>query len=529
MKEVCLGLALMTSFSAYATAQEPVASTASTPSVVTGITDREISGHLHFLASDLMRGRDTASPEIFIAGEYIATQLRAAGAEPAGDIVKDQATYFAAFPLTVTTPRVEGTGLTLIVERNGATREIPCTLNEEFVVLPRGVEPGTIEAPVVLARQRPADHQGSFDALEGLDVKDRFVLVVDTTPPATGGQRRFGGGGALSLLREQVKQGGGLGVIGVHPFGEKLRPFSESMAFTKTMFDRPSMTLGKPGDSDVPLIYLEDAPRDELDAALHVSGENMKAGPVEGMRARFAFAASIEEKSDRNVVGMFPGSDPEKSKEIVIFSAHYDHVGVGEDGQIFNGSDDNASGTSALLEVAEAMGEGPKPARTVAFLWVSGEEKGLWGSRWFADHMTFPEGYKVVADINMDMVSRNDPRKIGITPSKGHPARSTLGPMAEEACAAEGVEPVYDADQFFGRTDSFNFAAKGIPVVFFFSGLHDDYHRPTDDVEKADFGKAARIARVAYRLAWEIAQNDEAPTKVEPDAEAAKTAGDSNR
>lgn len=501
---------------------------AEVPAAVSGITDREINGHLHFLASDRMKGRDTASAEIVTAGEYLAAHLRGAGAEPAGDLVDKKPTYFARFPLTITTPKAAGTSLTLILESNGAVRELPCTLNEDFLVLPRDVEAGSVEAPVVLARRRPADQEGSFDYLEGLEVKDRFVLMFDPTTSGAGGGRRFGGG-ALSAIRDQVREEGGLGLIAVHPFGEAPRPYSQSMAFAKTFFDRPSMQLGTPGKGGLPVIYLEDARRDDLDAALGLKDEGREAGELDEFRVRFTLAAQVEETSDRNVVGMFPGSDAEKKHEVVIFSAHYDHVGVGEDGQVFNGSDDNASGTSALLEVAEAMGEGPRPARTVAFLWVSGEEKGLWGSKWFADHMTFPEGYKVVADINMDMVSRNDPMKIGVTPSKEHAAWSTLGPMAEAACASEGVEPVYDADQFFGRTDSYNFAEKGIPVVFFFSGLHDDYHRPTDDVEKADIGKAARIARVAYRLAWAVAQADAAPSKITAELEEPKAADDAGR
>ena len=211
-------------------------------------------------------------------------------------------------------------------------------------------------------------------------------------------------------------------------------------------------------------------------------------------------------KEDRNVIGLFPGSDPEKAKEVVIYSAHYDHVGVDEKGEIFNGSDDNASGTSALLEIAEAFGDGPRPARSVAFLWVSGEEKGLLGSQWFSDHITLPKDYKIVADINLDMVSRNDGKSIGITPSDKHADYSTLIPAAIAAAKEEGLTTKFDADQFYFRTDSYNFARKGIPVIFFFCGVHEDYHRPTDDFTKADFEKAARVARAAYRLGWQVAQ-----------------------
>ena len=123
--------------------------------------------------------------------------------------------------------------------------------------------------------------------------------------------------------------------------------------------------------------------------------------------------------------------------------------------------------------------------------------------------MNLPTDYKIVADINLDMVSRNDSKKIGVTPSPKHGDYNSLIPMAQSSCRTEGMEVVFDADQFYLRTDSYSFAKKGIPIIFFFSGIHADYHRPTDDIEKADLEKAARIARAAYRLGWQVAQGAE--------------------
>ncbi len=282
------------------------------------------------------------------------------------------------------------------------------------------------------------------------------------------------------------------------------------------------MTLG-PAPPSLPALLLSDPIRDVLVAALDLAADS-KPHEISGgsVRARFRHAARKELKTDRNVVGLFPGSDPEKKKEVIFFSAHYDHVGVNDKGEIFNGSDDNASGTSSLLEIAEAFGQGPKPARSVAFLWVSGEEKGLLGSEWFSNHQTLPAGSKIVADINLDMVSRNDPKKIGITPSPRLSQYNSLIPAAQATCKAEGMEAVFDADQYYGRTDSYNFSRKGIPVIFFFAGVHADYHRPTDDFDKADLEKAARVARAAYRLGWRIAQERDAPRKI--DSKAAKKA-----
>ena len=202
------------------------------------------------------------------------------------------------------------------------------------------------------------------------------------------------------------------------------------------------MTLG-PAPPSLPTLSLSDPIRDVLVGALGLAALSKPHSICGGsVRARFRHAARKEYKNDRNVLGFFPGSDPEKKKEVIIFSAHYDHVGVDDKGEIYNGSDDNASGTSSLLEIAEAFGQCPKPARSVAFLWVSGEEKGLLGSEWFANHPSLPADARIVADINLDMVSRNDPKKIGITPSPWHGQYNSLIPAAAACIACE--RPISD-------------------------------------------------------------------------------------
>jgi hypothetical protein len=492
------------------------------PEAVKSITAKEIGGHLRFLASDLMRGRDTASPEVRLAGEYLAAHLFGAGAEPLGDQGPNGRGYFQRFPLEVVTAREEGTDLSVIVALNGSRRVVPCKLGTDFVVFPRGIAAGEIEAPIVFAGFGRVDPGQKIDDYAGLDVKNRFALVYDGRP---GGQGGTGQGGRRRMRPnftafgkiEPARKNGALGVLVMEPPGKE-SPAPES-AFTgrNIGFSRPMMSLGH-APTGMPAINLADSVRDVLVGACGLTAESkgqlLGAG---GVRARFRFAANTEIKEDRNVVGFFPGSDPEKKKEIIIYSAHYDHVGVNEKGEIHNGSDDNASGTSALLEIAQAFGQGPRPARSVAFLWVSGEEKGLLGSHWFADHMSLPTDHKIVADINLDMVSRNDPKKVGVTPSPEHGDYNSLVPAAQASCRVEGIDVVFDADEFYFRTDSYSFANKGIPIIFFFSGVHADYHQPSDDVEKADLEKASRIARAAYRLGWQVAQGREAPRKIKPE------------
>lgn len=509
------------------------------PDAVQGITARELGAHMTFLASDLMRGRDTASPEIRLAGEYLATRLQALGAEPAGVPDRDGKSYFQPFPLEYVTPKAEGTSMALVIEQDGARRVLPWTLFADFSVSPYGLDPGEAEAPVVFAGHGLVDEKTNYDDYADLDVRNRFVLVLDGLPRGDDGDGEappfLGQRTSHADKRENAQKRGALGLIIVRKPDEAPRLSNRSQADRERSFGQPRMVLGG-GPSRIPLLILMDHARDSLAEAADLDLSDADPGPraLDGLRVRFTFAADRTVKHARNVIGLFPGSDPEKKKEVVIFSAHYDHVGVDEQGQIYNGSDDNASGTSALLEIAQAIADGPRPSRSVAFLWVSGEEKGLLGSAYFADHIPLPDGSKIVADINLDMVSRNDGHSVGITPSEKHDDYSTLIPAAQAALKEEQLEARFNADAFYARTDSYNFAKKGIPIIFFFSGIHDDYHKPTDDVDKADFDKAARIARAAYRLGWRVAQAPEAPKKIpapslaesEPDAPAPATGKD---
>ena len=514
-----LGLCFQVATSAAAV--EPSAETV--PEAVKSITAKAIGGHLRFLASDLMKGRDTASSELRMAGEYLAAHLYGAGAEPLGDQGAGPRSFFQRFPLEVVSPREEGTDLSLIFELNGSRRVVPCKLGTDFGLFPRGIVPGEIEAPIVFAGYGRVEADKKIDDYAGLDVKDRFVLVyggqpgAQTRSPRAEGRRR-GPLFNMSAKTEQARKNGALGLLVIEPPGRESPAPGIPLTGRNAGFSRPSMTLGH-ASWTLPSISLADPIRDLFVAACGLTADS-KAQLLGGggVRARFRFAATTEMKEDRNVIGFFPGSDPEKKKEIIIFSAHYDHVGVDEKGEIFNGSDDNASGTSTLLEIAQAFGQSPRSARSVAFLWVSGEEKGLLGSKWFADHMNLPANYKIVADINLDMVSRNDPKKIGVTPSPRHADYNSLVTAAQSSCLAEGMEVVFNADQFYFRSDSYSFASKGIPIIFFFSGIHADYHRPTDDIEKADLDKAARVGRAAYRLGWQVAQSREAPKKIKDES-----------
>jgi hypothetical protein len=455
-----------------------------------------------------------------MAAEYLATRLLATGAEPLGDEVDGHKTYFQSYPITRIGLSIDETELAFKVAPDGD--EIKPRLNDEYVIWPiTDTTPGTYEGPIVFAGYGLVDADAKYDDYAGLDVDGKFVLAYDGAP---GGDVKISRTDA-GFKHEQAQKRGAIGLLLVHPPGVAVSPYAETMAFARMFSRRSQLRVGDaPMSKRIPTLFLEDGIRDRVLGTLADPAER-KPGLLTDRTARLVFPLKVEKISDRNVVGLFRGSDPEKANEVVIFSAHYDHVGTSSQGEIFNGSDDNASGTSALLEIAEAFSEAPRPARSVVFLWVSGEEHGLWGSKHFADHPALPEGFSIVADINLDMVSRNDTHQIGLTPSPKHPDHSTLIVMAQETCKAEALTPIFNADEFYARTDSFNFAVKGIPIIFFFCGIHEDYHRPTDDFAKADFDKAARVARAAFRLGWRVAQEPEKPKKVaaeEPKPEGAE-------
>ncbi|MGH7607755.1 MAG: M28 family peptidase [Gemmatimonadales bacterium] len=247
------------------------------------------------------------------------------------------------------------------------------------------------------------------------------------------------------------------------------------------------------------------------------------AEPLAGGRLRVRGAIRIvERKSAPNVVGILEGSDPRLKHEYVVYSAHMDHVGVGRavnGDSIYNGADDDASGTIAVVETAEAFSLlRPRPKRSLIFLTVSGEEKGLWGSAYFADHPPVPAA-SIVANLNIDMVGRNWKDTVVVI-GKEH---SDLGATLHRVAAAhpeldmQPIDDIWPQENFYFRSDHYNFARKGVPILFFFSGTHADYHRPGDSVDKIDAEKEARIVKLVFYLGLEVANAAQRP-KWNPDS-----------
>ena len=210
-----------------------------------------------------------------------------------------------------------------------------------------------------------------------------------------------------------------------------------------------------------------------------------------------------------NVVGLLEGSDPVLKREFIVLSAHMDHVGFGapvNGDSIYNGADDDASGTAGVIELAEALSRpGARPKRSVLFLTVSGEEHGLWGSGWFTAHPPVPIA-QLVADLNIDMIGRNWKDTIVVIGKEHSDLGATLDRVnrAHPELRMKAIDDIWPEENFYFRSDHYNFARRGVPALFFFNGTHPDYHGPNDEPDRIDAEKEARIVRLVYLIAQEV-------------------------
>ncbi|MNJ83348.1 Peptidase family M28 [compost metagenome] len=305
------------------------------------------------------------------------------------------------------------------------------------------------------------------------------------------------------------------GIILVSDKYDSLYEYLEHYVTTKTM------TLAdQKKKEEFPILFVKESSLEALkkksNGFLIGKGKVMKfSKPVFTLNA--VLNTQEERLTSSNVLAYIEGSDPVLSKEVVIITAHYDHIGV-DNGLVFNGADDDGTGTVALLELAEAFmeakknGEGPK--RSILIMPVSGEEKGLLGSDYYSSHPVIPLG-NTVADLNIDMIGRNDiahdkdTNYIYIIGSNMlsdglHEANERANEKYTRIKLDYKFNSLSDPNQFYYRSDHYNFAKHSIPVIFYFSGVHEDYHQATDDVEKIIFSKVEKVAKLVFFTAWDL-------------------------
>ena len=454
------------------------------------ITATDVRDRIAVLAHDSMMGRDTPSPELDAAAAWIAEEMSRLGLRPAGG----DGGFEQRYDIVVRTADMDASELRSTTGARVAVGEgaVPARFSS--------LADAEMAAPAVLVVGRPDAERLREAAMEG-----RHVVYVG--PPQ----------GRMDAIRAAFGRDAASVLVATSTDGQAWERAVESAR------ERRSTSVGDGGGGVVALDVRDDALGDLL--GMDVAALRAAAAAGEGyvrelpaLELTVVTAARVVSRTSApNVAAVLPGSDPDLADEYVLFSAHMDHIGTGtpneEGDSIFNGADDDASGTATVMEVAEAMASlATAPRRSTLFLLVSGEEKGLWGSAHFAANPTVPME-DVVAGINADMVGRNWPDTI-VAIGRQH---SDLGATLERVNRAHpelgmtAIDDLWPEQNFYRRSDHFNFARRGVPILFFFNGTHADYHGLDDEVESIDADKTARIGRLIFWLGLEVANADERP------------------
>jgi hypothetical protein len=499
----CLVLALIFFASGCQTARQKA---------VESITAEELRVHLNFLAADEFQGRNTPSQELKIASRYIANTVESYGLKP----LMEDGRYFQEIPLQVKTVDPSKTFMRL----KSGSKYKSFFFPEDFGISGRTLENAAISGDVLFAGFGFSSPGSGWDDLENLDLAGNVVVIIDPELPddhklMTEANRR--------LLRRRSRIIGERGAAAVLTVisGDREREFNEK---GYSFDDSPRCSLAEKletawmASSGQPYVQAEirqamaseilGISRDQLQYMF----ETIKRGePVPGRilrRKKIDISVNTTKTSDRtyNVVAWLEGTDQKLKEEYVLLGSHHDHLGTRE-GKIFNGADDNGSGTVAMLEIAQAL-TFARPKRSVVLVWHTGEEKGLWGSRYFVQHSPVPVE-KMSAELNMDMISRNDPDHLYLIGSKKLSSELDLLINAvNDKNFGFDLDYTYEdprhPDNFFFRSDQYPYIQYGIPAVWFFCGTTEDYHRETDTVDRADFGKMEKVARLAYLTAMAV-------------------------
>lgn len=492
------------------------------------ITAADLEKHLRVLASDEYEGRETGQKGQKMAAAYIARQFDAVGA--AGP-VKDNAVnpHFQSFELTSTRWSMVG-----FKANKRKLRYL-----EDF--LPLGVtdSPQQLKLPMVFAAY--GIEEGGASDYAGVEVKGKAVVLLQGEPMTSQGVSRLTGTSTRSTwstdVQRKLKLARDKGAAAVVMISERTAPnFREWMKRTAPHLREARVGWPEPTANGLPAVMLSPETGaallgTSLEALTQYRGAVAREGwPLAARefqpkgKVRLQSVAQTRSLPSENVLGYVEGND--KKAELLVVSAHYDHLGI-LDGKVYNGADDDGSGTVAVLELAEAFAqakkEGHGPRRSLLFLTVAGEEKGLLGSEWYTEHPVFPLA-NTVTDLNIDMIGRLDEKHEGARDERyiyvigADKLSSDLHRINEEANRRyAGLTLDYtfndpkDPNQFYYRSDHYNFARKGIPVAFYFNGVHADYHQESDEVSKILFPKMERIARLVFHTAWDIANREERP------------------
>ena len=489
--------------------------------------------HLSIIASDEFEGRETGKKGAWLAAEYIKKQFKSFGLT--GPVKEGNDPFFQKIGyFSKTLSKSE-------LSVKGQNKEN----FKDFYITPNSVnEVGyAIKANEVVFAGYGLNKEG-FNEYEGINVAGKVVMIFATgdptskaPAPAQNGRRAPAGAGSQQAKIKYLMDNKAAGVLvinqSVDNVSAQMKTFLQNgTTYLKTAERAKSMAAA----SALPIVTIGTAVANEILAGANTNLDEVKKKITETMKPAtvsvnipVAFTAKSQEVPLRaeNVLGFLEGSDPKLKNEVLVLTSHYDHIGMLDDpnakDKINNGADDDGSGTTGVLLIAEAFanakkaGKGPK--RSILFMTVVGEEKGLLGSEWYAENPVFPIE-NTIANLNTDMIGRIGEEYLGKPDSANYiysvgsfKLSTELGKLSETINATYTkmkldykYDDPKDPNQIYYRSDHYNFAKLGIPVIFFYDGmLQQDYHKPGDEVDKINFELLAKRAHLTYYTAWELA------------------------
>ena len=486
------------------------------------VTAERLRTHLAVLASDEYEGRETGTKGQHMAAAYVAAQFKNAGLKgPMPNAADPYQQHFNVEQVTW----AQGASLTV-----GKTRY---EWLSDFYGLgdsPFGTE--TTVKPVFVGY---GIEQAGYSDYAGVDVAGKDLLIALGEPTGDGGKSlldpngeatKWGVDHRAKLQLATQKGARSVFFVSFNPTSN----FSKQTARLAPTIMRTSTVMGdKTRPSRAPAFFISPAVGLQLlgtkDAAVqaYFAKINTTRQPAKSAFTVVPMQVKAERKrtsvETENVLGFIEGTD--KKEDILVVSAHHDHLGI-QNGVVFNGADDDGSGTSGIITIAEAFAkakaEGHGPRRSLLFLSVTGEEKGLFGSEYYAKHPVFPLA-QTEADLNVDMIGRTDPEHEGkpdyVYVIGSDKLASELKVIQEEQNKKYTqldldyrFDDPADPNRFYYRSDHYNFAVNKVPVAFFFNGVHADYHKETDEISKIEFPKMEKRAKLVFHLAWELANRD---------------------
>jgi len=493
------------------------------------ITAAQLRDYLTFIAADEMEGRNTPSRGLNTAAKFLAMNLSRWGLKPVGD----EGTYFQKIALQ----RRRTDPAQTRAEVNGRSFHF----GADF--LNREPTPGTASGALVYVGHGWLIKAKDINPYEGLDIKDKIVVFLSGLPKGISFREIRGRQGEdLAAPMAYAARHGAKGAIAIPNF-QSLATWERNR---RNAVENGSVVVEKFQQSnEVSIPAITASPRllnalfeGEKESATAIFNRGLggeAVAPFElrpDKKASFAIGIKSDQVFTQNVIAVIEGSDAKLKNEYVAIGAHYDHVGIGTPAQgdsIYNGADDDGSGTVAVMAIAEAFARGPRPKRSILFVWHCGEEKGLWGSRYLMENPLVPLP-QIVAQLNIDMIGRSkkdgdaNPENAELTGANevyviGSKMMSTdLGVLSERVNKSYfnltfnyKYDDPNDPNRFFFRSDHFNYAQKGIPIIFYFTGVHEDYHQASDSSDKIDYQRMEKITRTIYATAWELANAKSRP------------------